>query len=72
MSGIEVTHQSHVILTLQATQLQATGDKDTSEDVVQEEEITKYMMVDADASFDQHTYHQIKTSMERLTVLGWS
>ena len=70
MARMTLTKQSPVPLR-QANQIKATGDKDMAKEVVPEEEVTKDMTEEADASFVQHTLHCSETSREKWRILAW-
>ena len=53
-----------------ANQVQATGDKDAAEEVVQEEAVTKDMADESDALTTQRTYHPSGTSREKWSILA--
>ena len=57
MKGTAVMQQSLVILTLRANQVQETGAKDATWEVVQEEAVTKDITGEADASTARNTHH---------------
>ena len=72
MAGTTVSQQPPEFPTLQANQVQATGDYDADEEVLQEEAVIKDTTGDVDASATQHTNHQSETSKEKMKILEWS
>ena len=59
---MSVTQKSLVLLIQQENQVQATGAKDASKEVVPEEVVTKDMVDEADASTAQHIHHLSESS----------
>ena len=61
MAGTAVTQKPPVHLR-RANQIQATGDKDETKEVLPEEAVTKEVAEEADDSTAYHTHHQSEAS----------